>query len=207
MSSEPTHTADPNDTISERPRLRGLLIFLLLALVAVAAFYVLVPHPVVPIREAEHQELVTSEDGMRLMGEEALFTGAMVGFYPDGQPRSRSEVVDGRLHGLSQGWYADGTMETEEYFENGVSHGQRTRWHANGQMASRADIRNGKVEGVFHRWHDNGQLAQSITMEAGVAHGLSEAFYPTGYLQARVVLEQGEVRSQEFFKDLEKKAD
>ena len=129
------------------------------------------------------------------------FSGTMVSHYPDGTLRSRSEVVEGRLHGVSEGWYPNGMIETREHFRDGVSHGVRKRWHPNGQLASRAEIREGKLHGTFRRWHEHGQPSQVIHMREGVAHGLSLGYFPSGYLQARVELDNGDVVRQEYWED------
>ena len=156
--------------------------------------------------EAPGPERVRAElkqvDGRLAAAESGeAFTGTMVSHYPDGTLRSRSEVVEGRLNGVSEGWYADGTLETREHFHDGVSHGVRERWHPNGQLASRAEIREGQLHGTFRRWHGNGELAQVIEMRAGVPHGLSLGYFPSGHLQARVMLNEGDVVQQEFWED------
>ena len=149
--------------------------------------------------EVSQEALVPTDNGLYLEGSDEPFNGFMVTHYPDGVLRSRSQVVDGRLHGVSEGWYPEGQIETREVFVQGVSHGVRTRWHPNGQRSVRADISHGKLHGLFQRWHENGQLAQVIPMFDGAPHGVSEAFFPSGALQARVEMKNGQPISRQFW--------
>jgi len=132
-------------------------------------------------------------------GDTTPFTGVMVEFYPDGARLSRSEVVDGRLHGLSEGWYPDGQLQVREHFVRGVSHGERVKWHANGTTQSVAVIVEGQLHGPFRRWYENGVLAEELTMNHGQPDGLARAFYPSGHLKSQVRLEQGRVVEQQFW--------
>src|SRR6266511_3157124 len=56
-----------------------------------------------------------------LSGQTNAFTGLMVEHGADGSLRSRSSVVNGLLHGLSQGWYTNGQLQVTEQFKEGVS--------------------------------------------------------------------------------------
>jgi antitoxin component YwqK of YwqJK toxin-antitoxin module len=132
-------------------------------------------------------------------GETAPFTGVMVEFYPDGARLSRSVVVEGHLHGLSEGWHPDGQLQVREHFVHGLSHGERVKWHANGATQSLAVIVEGQLHGPFRRWHENGALAEELTMNRSQPDGLARAFYPSGHLKSRVRLENGRVVEQQFW--------
>ncbi|MCC5808382.1 MAG: toxin-antitoxin system YwqK family antitoxin [Opitutales bacterium] len=175
-----------------------------LAAAAVALYFLFISGPQAtetPRTERARAELAQVDGRIAAAESGEAFSGTMVSNYPDGTVRSRSEVVEGRLHGVSEGWHPDGTLETREHFREGVSHGVRERWHPNGQIASRAEIRDGRLHGVFRRWHENGNPAQIIHMQDGVAHGLSLGYFPSGYLQARVELDNGDVVRQEYWED------
>lgn len=179
-------------------------VFVLMAVLAVGVcIFLFLSGPDEPRTGPERARAELEHVDGRLAAAESgeAFTGTMVSRYPDGTLRSRSEVVEGRLHGVSEGWYPDGTLETREHFREGVSHGVRERWYPNGQLASRAEIRGGKLHGVFRRWHENGHPSQVIHMREGTAHGLSLGYFPSGYLQARVELDNGDVVRQEYWQD------
>jgi len=181
---------------------RGVCLLVVLAVFAAFAFDLLRPTSAEKARpELSQAQLEMTENGLCLAGTEVRFNGFLVSHYADGALRSRSEIVEGRLHGLSEGWYQDGQIETREGFVHGVSHGIRLRWHPNGQKAVQADIRDGVFHGKFRRWHENGQLAQDISMQDGTPHGLSEAFFPSGSLQARVTMEKGNPVRKQFWED------
>lgn len=129
------------------------------------------------------------------------FTGVMLERYPDGALLSRSTVVAGRLHGLSEGWYPDGRLQVREHFVRGVSQGERIKWHANGATQSVAAIVEGQLHGPFLRWHENGVLAEEMTLNRGRPDGWARSFYPSGFLKARVRLAAGAVVEQQFWSE------
>jgi len=155
--------------------------------------------PVAGLVEVPRAELEMRDGRIYRPGDAAPFTGVMVEFYPDGARLSRSEVVEGRLHGLSEGWYPDGQLQVREHFVRGVSHGERVKWHANGATQSVAVIVEGQLHGPFRRWHENGVRAEELTMNRGQPDGLARAFYPSGHLKSQVRLENGRVVEQQFW--------
>ncbi len=193
-----------DQTKSRRRILRAATVTLFAGAAVFAAFFALrsgPAKPAEPTRELAQGDLERTDGRLAAADSGETFSGTMVSHYPDGTLRSRSEVVEGRLHGVSEGWYPDGTRETREHFREGVSHGIRERWYPNGQLASRAEIVDGRLHGVFRRWHENGTPAQVIHMREGTAHGLSLGYFPSGYLQARVELNNGDIIRQDFWED------
>lgn len=150
---------------------------------------------------------LTLRDG-RLVAEGAgaPFSGWLEERHPDGSLRSRSAVVHGRLHGLSQGWSADGVLLISEHFKDGLSDGPVTRWHPNGSRLSQGTARRGKLEGLFRRWHGNGVLAEELHLAAGVPVDLALSWHPSGCRKSEVRLAEGKVIGQSFWADGERPA-
>lgn len=176
---------------------------LVLGLLAVGGWWFIESRPPAPGRaEAVLADLVRL-DG-RLFLREATntpFTGWMTEHYPEGAVRSRSQVVGGLLHGVSEGWRTNGQLQVREYFVAGVAEGPVTKWHPDGTRLSEGLARAGQLEGTFRRWHPNGLLAEEVTLRAGQPDGLSRAWFPSGHLKAEVELEQGRVVRQQFWPD------
>lgn len=143
------------------------------------------------------RQFATLKDGrLHRTGAAQPFTGVLLDHYGSGQLQSRSQVVDGRLHGLSEGWHTNGVLQVREHFQLGVSHGIRTKWHANGAKLSEATIVLGQLEGTFQQWHESGVLARQIEMKSGKPDGWSRAFDDTGALTAQVLLKEGQPVAQ-----------
>ena len=175
----------------------------------VATLLILVRRPSLPSavpREVPANELTLRNDRSHWKNETVPFTGIIVEKYPDGSVKSRSTLLNGILHGVSEGWHTNGTLQVREHFQNGVSHGVRTKWFANGSKMSEATIEHGKINGAFRRWHQNGALAEEIRMTSNVPDGLSRAYYPNGTLKAQAKLDKGEVVEQQFWKEGEASA-
>jgi antitoxin component YwqK of YwqJK toxin-antitoxin module len=130
-----------------------------------------------------------------------VFSGWLVEESSTGTPRSRSQIKDGVLNGVSEGWYTNGQIQVREHYVQGVADGVRVKWHANGATQSVATIANGKLTGRFLRWHDDGSLAEEVAMLDGQPDGLSRAYYPSGFVKAEVQLKAGQVVEKKFWKD------
>lgn len=132
------------------------------------------------------------------------FTGWMLERYPDAALKSRSQISNGVLQGISEGWHTNGVRQVEEHFVAGVSEGPVTKWHPDGAKLSEGTAHGGKLEGLFRRWHPNGVLSEELTLVGGQPGGISRAWFPSGSLKAEVVLEQGRVVTQKFWQDGER---
>ena len=147
---------------------------------------------------------LTSRDGLLFqeLGTEP-FTGFMIEYYKDGILKSRSQVQEGLLHGVSDGYHPNGQLQVREHFEGNVSHGLRTKWFESGIKMSEATVVEGQLDGTFQRWDETGALVEQIELRKGKAHGFSRAFYPSGYLKAQARMQDGEVINQESWPDNE----
>lgn len=146
-----------------------------------------------PMPEVPRDQLQRVDGRWWRSGAARPLDGVMVERYADGSMRTRSEVRDGLLDGISEGWTPAGQLEVRESFRRGVSHGLRTRWYASGVKRSEAMIVDGQIDGAFVSFHENGALAESVSMKDGVPHGVSRAFHPDGRLKAEVELDHGRV--------------
>lgn len=151
--------------------------------------------------ELSRTNLLLEAGRLRQLGSATPFSGTMVEHYPDGVLRSRSAVVDGLLHGVSEGWYTNAQLQVAEHFQRGVSHGLRTKWYPDGAKQSEAQIADGKLNGTFRRWHENGALSEQAEFVAGQPEGISLAYFQSGSLKARVIMKAGQSIEQQFWKD------
>jgi hypothetical protein len=179
-----------------------LLVGLVLLATVVTVTWISRRKPVLtPPVEAPAQELSLQGGKMVRKGETNAFSGIMTENYPDGSPKSRSYLVLGKLHGVSEGWYTNGQLQVHEEFVEGVSDGIRKKWYPDGTPLSIAPIVKGKIHGTFQRFHENGKVAEQIEMKEGEAEGQSYAFYPSGFLKAAVRLQNGKVVEEKRWKD------
>jgi len=151
--------------------------------------------------EVSRTNLVLTGGRLVLIGHTNAFSGRMIEHYRDGSLRSRSEVLNGLLHGLSEGWHTNGQLQVSEHFRQGVSDGVRTKWYANGTKQSEANIVRGKLNGTYRKWHENGALSEQIQFVVDRPEGISLAYYPGGHLKARVELKDGKPVGQSFWAD------
>lgn len=152
-------------------------------------------------RETPRSELTLREGAWYRARNTSPFTGVMVETYETGQQKSRSEIVNGLIEGLSEGWHTNGQRQIAEHFHKGISHGLRTKWHANGNKLSEVQIVYGKLEGTFRRWSEDGALFQEIEMTQGNPEGVSRAYYRSGFVRTEVRIHDGKVQDQKLWKD------
>lgn len=124
------------------------------------------------------------------------FTGWMFERYPDGTLKSRTPVLNGLLHGISQGWHTNGQLQVTETFREGVSQGVRTKRYPNGNKLSEASIVDGQLHGLFRRWHENGALAEEVNMNHGQPDGPAKSYSPDGSLIRQFTLRSGKIIEQ-----------
>lgn len=204
MSSSP-QAAEANSETRSWGRVRVFWCFVAVVGALGVGVLVLRPRPTPVELPSELVSNLTRRDGrLYAPGAAAPFTGWMLERYPDAALKSRSQISNGVLQGLSEGWHTNGTLQVQEHFVAGVSEGPVAKWHVDGTKLSEGSARAGKLEGVFRRWHTNGVLSEELTLVGGQPSGVSRSWFPSGSLKAEVVLEQGKVVTQKFWKDGER---
>jgi antitoxin component YwqK of YwqJK toxin-antitoxin module len=177
--------------------LAGLAVWLPARLVPAAG-------PVEP-QQLPRRFAILKDGRLHRTGASQPFTGVLLERYGDGRLQSRSQVLDGRLHGPSEGWHTNGVLQVREHFVAGLSHGCREKWHANGQLQSRASIEQGELHGLFQRWDEQGCLMETQFMKAGVPHGEAVAYHPSGFVKATARFEDGRIVDRNAYSDGERK--
>ena len=195
-----------DSTEGKRPSSLVFTFALVVGLIAAAYLYTQPqPEPIEETREILLSFTVRTNGRIHVSGSAAALTGRVVEFYRGGGMKSRTEVSNGLLDGLSEGWFTNGVQQVSEPFRQGKSHGLRTKWYASGKKLSEASIVDGVLSGPFQKWHENGQLSQEIEMQTGEAHGRSRAWFESGFLKALVTLTNGIVVEQAFYEDGQQK--
>jgi hypothetical protein len=199
-------TSEHVDSAEKRPSSILFLVVLVAGLIAAGYLYTRpVPVPIEETREVLLSFTARTNGRIYVSGSPDALTGRVVEYYRGGGLKSRTQVSNGLLHGLSEGWFTNGVKQVDEPFQQGKSHGLRTKWYASGKKLSEANIVDGVLSGPFRKWHENGQLSQEIEMQNGEAHGRSRAWFESGYLKALVTLTNGVVVEQTFYEDGQQK--
>lgn len=189
------------EPISERPNtVRPQIWILVVTIAAVGGWWIVQKRPPepVPVERELLLSLVSRTNGlMHATGAGDPFSGVVVEYYRNGQLKSRTAVLEGLLHGVSEGYYTNGQMQVREFFTNGVSHGVRKKWFQDGQLLSDGEIVGGKFHGPFRKYHANGKLSQEVRLSNGVPHGLSRAWDTNGNLINEVEMRAGKAVKSE----------
>lgn len=178
-----------------RPKVSPVTWFLAFAITAIGGWWISQqkqPEPVDAERELLLSLVSRSNDMMFASGAVDPFTGAVVEYYQNGQLKSKTQVIAGKLHGVSYGYFTNGQMQVEEFFTNGVSHGVRKKWHMDGQLLSQGEIIGGQFHGPFRKYHPNGKLAQEVMLSNGIPHGISRSWDTNGTVINTVEMRNGQ---------------
>ncbi len=149
---------------------------------------------------------LTLRDGKLFRQSAAVpFTGFMQEHYESGTRKSRSEVKNGLLDGVSEGWHTNGVRQVLEHFDRGLSHGARIKWHENGRRLSEVTIVRGVLHGTFRRWDEGGVLLETVELRSGKPDGKSVGYYPSGFVRVEAMMKEGQIVEKKEFPDGERK--
>jgi antitoxin component YwqK of YwqJK toxin-antitoxin module len=196
---DPIATSKPR---RESPRALQLIVgFVMIALLGITLLRQNEKVPEPTVIEYDKAELERRDDGLYVIGSTNAFSGIMIERYKEDGLKSRSEFVDGQLHGTSEGFFPQGQRQILEHFVKGVSSGIRSRWYTNGTMQSEGLIVNGEFSGGYKRWYQSGLVAEDMLFQDGKPDGISRAWYESGSLKSLVNMKMGEVVSRETWDD------
>ena len=138
---------------------------------------------IVNLKDVVKEQKANSPELVKLKGK--LFTGTVVGQYPNGKPQSWTEITNGLPDGLWQEWYENGKLRFLASWREGKGEGGWQYYHENGVLRQdefyRADI----PTGLFSQFYNNGQLKQKGGYQNGKKHGAHEFYSESGMLLKR----------------------
>ena len=125
----------------------------------------------------------------------ALFSGQMVSFYPDGAPKERIEIVNGKKQNQSTYWFSDGTLKQVATYHQGKLHGEKLVWTKDSlyTLTGQLNYRHGKAHGEQKQWYRTGELYKVLHMNMGQEKGLQQAFRKNGDLYANYEAKNGRI--------------
>ena len=102
------------------------------------------------------------------------FTGLIQQYYPDGQKSLKSNVKEGKNHGVHISWHENGQKEVDATYKNGKEQGVFTMWHENGQKEFEVSYKDGKEQGAETWWYVNGQKERETNYKDGKKQGMTQ---------------------------------
>lgn len=87
-----------------------------------------------------------------------LKSGNAYTWYPSGQLRGHSRLIDENVGELRLEWYENGQLKSKGYYLNKKLNGLFQFWYENGMLKRQANYRRAIKEGLSQEWYENGQL-------------------------------------------------
>lgn len=91
-----------------------------------------VPSAAVALPEVPRKSLKWDTDHFTHEGKP--FTGVATEYHPDGKPKQRWQMQEGKWHGLVEEWYPSGQKSVSTQYDNGKHHGENTYWNPDGTV-------------------------------------------------------------------------
>jgi antitoxin component YwqK of YwqJK toxin-antitoxin module len=99
--------------------------------------------------------------------KDKLFTGSTEEKFPNGQPVTTAEYLNGKENGPSRTFYSDGTMQSERFYTNGMKDSIGHGWWPDGKMKFEYHFKDDVYNGAFTEWYSSGQMTQQIMYANG----------------------------------------
>lgn len=100
--------------------------------------------------------------------------------YPDGKPRFRASMADGRFQGSYTRYHPNGNLAFEANYDAGELDGPWTSWYADEQIAEQGSASAGRKEGRYVRLGAQGEKLEEAHYAAGEPHGRQTTWKANG---------------------------
>jgi hypothetical protein len=106
-------------------------------------------------------------------------------YYKNGKVRSRTEIREGKIHGLVEEYYESGSLKSTAQWENDRQNGLTRHYYENGKLESTSHWSNGRQNGESLIYYQDGPLLFSANYKNGRIVGNSRVYFESGGLKER----------------------
>ena len=140
-------------------------------------------------KDTSYSAASTIEEGRY---EKSRKVGIWKRYYPNGNPQSEIEYVNGRPKGKYVIYYENGKKEEEGNWNRNKNTGEFKRFYENGQVMQHFKFaENGKRNGEQLYYYENGKVEVQVSMVDGKENGALKRFFPNGELKSEMVVNMG----------------
>lgn len=100
------------------------------------------------------------DSSMPIGNSNKLSEGKLIFWYENGQKKSETRYIDGKLEGGFTEWYENGRKAKELYYRNGEMDGPVTTWYENGQKELECSMKEDNPVGICRVWDEQGNLIE-----------------------------------------------
>ncbi len=108
------------------------------------------------------------------------FTGTSTSTFPNGNPATSTDYMNGRKHGLFLKWFPDSTVSYQSHYNMGKQHGITKSWWSNGNLRSQSQFKEGLVHGTQTQWYNSGAKFKELNYTNGKEEGMQKAWRENG---------------------------
>ncbi|CAM3835220.1 toxin-antitoxin system YwqK family antitoxin [Pontibacter korlensis] len=105
-------------------------------------------------------------------------------YYPSGQLKAETEVLDGAWHGKRVEYYPTGKTKIVGYYKHGKNHGSLSDYYENGSLQGEVNFKEGRLNGVSRCYYPNGKLEKMVPYKDGKRVGWGKFYREDGSLES-----------------------
>ena len=124
--------------------------------------------------------LVSDQNVMYLVGDNAPFNGVAYWVFEDGKTRHETNFRDGIREGRELWWHSDGKRAGEATYAKDQLDGLYQEWHPNGQKKHSMNYINGAADGRDIWYYENGKELSLTIYAAGLREGIATGWHDNG---------------------------
>ena len=121
------------------------------------------------------------------------FTGEIVKMYENGKVHSKTNYVNGQMHGVSDSWYADGHLLESRHYTKGYKTGIHKGWWQNSKKKFIYSFNDtGQYEGELLEWTETGQPYKIMNYKNGKEAGHQRIWDEEGNIKSNYTAINGD---------------
>ena len=125
-------------------------------------------------------DIVYEENQMLFIKETERFTGLVLEYYNDKQPKAEINIIDGLKDGIFRQYYENGELQVESKFKKGKLVGKFKAFHENGNEQIITFYKENLRMGSFEEFYDNKKLKLCGNYFKGIKIGQFEEYFKSG---------------------------
>lgn len=112
-------------------------------------------------------------------------------YYPDGNLKIETQVLDGKAHGIMKIYTPGGALEKVYTYKLGKKEGPAVEYYINGQLRTKTHFKDNKMEGQTIMYYKSGEVYRTTSYVAGKMEGERNSYYKDGSLMAEAKFKNG----------------
>ena len=146
-----------------------------------------------PAKEIPLDQLVKRQDVFYEINTTTPFTGTTVGYYNNGQLKSKANYKNGKYDDLRETYFENGQLKSKENYKDGERDGLWESYYENGELEFKGNYNDGEKDGLWEEYYLASHPLKSNkgNYKNGKKDGLWELHYHVNFWEYTYFLHHG----------------